>query len=62
MIPQSALGGSAGDSAILHAIRHDLVPVVAFFLGRSVGVTGRADPVGRLDDRSARRPPSPASA
>ena len=40
VIPQSALDGSAGHSAVLHAIRHDLVPVVAFFLGRAVGVTG----------------------
>jgi hypothetical protein len=39
VIPQSALGGHAGSSAILHAIRHDLVPVVAFLLGRSLGVT-----------------------
>ena len=40
VIPQSALDGNAGHSAVLHAIRHDLVPVVAFFLGRAVGVTG----------------------
>ncbi len=40
VIPQSALDGGAGHSAVLHAIRHDLVPVVAFFLGRAVGVTG----------------------
>ena len=39
VIPQSALGGSADKSAILHAIRHDLVPVVAFLLGRSLGIT-----------------------
>ncbi len=39
VIPQSALGGQAGGSAILHAIRHDLVPVVAFLLGRSLGIT-----------------------
>jgi len=39
VIPQSALGGSAGGSAILHAIRHDLIPVVAFLLGRALGIT-----------------------
>lgn len=39
VVPQSALDGGAGKSAILHAIRHDLVPVVAFLLGRSLGVT-----------------------
>jgi len=39
VIPQSALGGSADKSAVLHAIRHDLVPVVAFLLGRSLGIT-----------------------
>ena len=39
VIPQSALGGSADGSAILHAIRHDLVPVVAFLIGRTLGIT-----------------------
>ncbi len=39
VIPQSALGGQAGGSAIMHAIRHDLVPVVAFLLGRALGIT-----------------------
>jgi O-Antigen ligase len=39
VIPQTALGGQAGGSAILHAVRHDLVPVVAYLLGRSLGVT-----------------------
>jgi len=39
VIPQSALGGSADSSAILHALRHDLVPVVAFLIGRSLGIT-----------------------
>ena len=39
VIPQSALGGSAGGSAILHAVRHDVVPVVAYLLGRSLGIT-----------------------
>jgi hypothetical protein len=39
VIPQSALDGEADASAVLHAIRHDLVPVVAFLLGRSLGIT-----------------------
>jgi hypothetical protein len=39
VIPQSALGGSADASAVLHALRHDLVPVVAFLLGRALGIT-----------------------
>jgi len=39
VIPQSALGGSAGHSAVAHAVRHDLVPVVAFLLGRALGIT-----------------------
>lgn len=42
VLPQSVLGGGAGGSAILHALRHDLVPVVAFFLGRSL-VLGAAE-------------------
>ncbi len=39
VIPQSALEGSADVSAVLHALRHDLVPVVAFLLGRALGIT-----------------------
>jgi hypothetical protein len=39
VIPQHELGGSADKSAVLHAIRHDLVPVVAFLLGRALGIT-----------------------
>src|SRR6266849_4889350 len=38
VIPQSALGGAAGAKAILYGIRHDIVPVVAYFLGRSAGL------------------------
>jgi hypothetical protein len=40
VIPQSALDGSADASAVLHALRHDLVPVIAFLLGRALGITG----------------------
>jgi O-Antigen ligase len=35
-IPQSALGGEAGHHAIALALRHDLVPVGAYLLGRSL--------------------------
>ena len=36
LIPQSALGGGAGHRAVALALRHDLVPVAAYFLGRSL--------------------------
>jgi hypothetical protein len=36
LIPQSALGGSAGHKAVALALRHDLVPVGAYFLGRAL--------------------------
>jgi hypothetical protein len=36
VIPQSALGGHAGAKAIAYGLRHDLVFVVAYFLGRSL--------------------------
>jgi hypothetical protein len=36
LVPQSALGGQAGRKAVALALRHDLVPVAAFFLGRSL--------------------------
>jgi hypothetical protein len=42
LIPQSALGGSAGAKAVALALRHDVVPVGAYFLGRALIVT-RAD-------------------
>ncbi len=42
VIPQSALGGLAGRKAVALALRHDLVPVAAYFLGRSLRL-GRAD-------------------
>jgi hypothetical protein len=35
-IPQSTLGGLAGHKAVALALRHDLVPVAAYFLGRSL--------------------------
>ena len=41
LIPQSALGGHAGPKAILYGLRHGLVPVAAYFLGRAVAPTSR---------------------
>lgn len=42
LVPQSALGGEAGHRAVALALRHDVVPVGAYVLGRSV-VVGRDD-------------------
>ncbi len=42
VVPQSALGGLAGRKAVVLGLRHDLVPVAAYFLGRSLRL-GRAD-------------------
>ncbi|HEY4908361.1 MAG TPA: hypothetical protein VIJ73_02585, partial [Methylomirabilota bacterium] len=42
LIPQSTLGGLAGHKAVALALRHDLVPVGAFFLGRAL-LLGRDD-------------------
>jgi hypothetical protein len=36
LIPQSALGGHASTHTVALALRHDLVPVAAYFLGRSL--------------------------
>ncbi|HEU0303251.1 MAG TPA: hypothetical protein VFR32_01590 [Gaiellaceae bacterium] len=36
LIPQDVLDGEAGGKAILYGLRHGLVPVVAYFLGRSL--------------------------
>jgi hypothetical protein len=41
LIPQSALDGHAGTRAIAYGARHDLVLVVAYFLGRSVALDVR---------------------
>jgi len=38
LVPQSALGGGAGRHAVALAAKHDLVPVGAFFLGRSLRI------------------------
>jgi hypothetical protein len=42
VVPQSALDGLAGRKAVALALRHDVVPVAAYFLGRSLRL-GRAD-------------------
>ena len=42
VIPQSALGGHAGTHAVALALRHDVAPVAAYFLGRSLRL-GRED-------------------
>ena len=42
LIPQSALGGAASHKGVLEGMRHDLTPVLAYFVGRSL-------PLGRRD-------------
>jgi len=42
LVPQSALDGAAGTHAVALALRHDIVPVGAYFLGRSLRL-GRDD-------------------
>jgi hypothetical protein len=42
LIPQSVLGGQAGHKAVALGLRHDLVPVGTFFLGRFL-LLGRDD-------------------
>jgi O-Antigen ligase len=39
LIPQSALGGHAGHRAVALGLRHDVVPVGAYFLGRALALT-----------------------
>jgi hypothetical protein len=40
LVPQSALDGAAGGEARLLALRHDLIPVGAFLLGRALPLGG----------------------
>jgi hypothetical protein len=40
LVPQGALGGEAGPKAVLLGFRHDVVPVAAFLLGRSLRLDG----------------------
>jgi hypothetical protein len=39
LVPQSALGGEATHRGVLYGVRHDLVPVAAYFLGRGLALT-----------------------
>ena len=41
LIPQSALGGHAGHRAVALGLRHDVVPVGAYFLGRALAPARR---------------------
>ena len=65
VLPQSTLGGSADHSAIGLALKHDLIPVGAYFLGRSlllrreqlvpiawtlIGIAAAVAAIGLLDD------------
>lgn len=42
LVPQDAFGGAAGAKGVFYALRHDLSPVAAYFVGRSV-VLGRPE-------------------
>src|SRR5438105_493843 len=46
LIPQHVLGGSADRHAVGLALKHDLIPVAAYFVGRSLVV--RREELGRL--------------
>jgi hypothetical protein len=46
LIPQSALGGHASTHTVALALRHDVIPVAAYFLGRSLVL--RRDDLRRL--------------
>jgi hypothetical protein len=39
VIPQSVLGGGATHKGVLYGTRHDLLPVLAYFLGRALALT-----------------------
>jgi O-Antigen ligase len=41
LIPQHALGGSATHHGVLLGVRHDLLPVAAYFFGRGLDLTAR---------------------
>jgi hypothetical protein len=41
LVPQSSLGGHAGHRAVALGLRHDVVPVGAYFLGRSLRLSRR---------------------
>jgi hypothetical protein len=39
VLPQSRLGGAATHRGVLYGVRHDLVPVAAYFVGRGLAMT-----------------------
>ena len=39
LLPQSLLGGGATHKGVLYGVRHDLLPVLAYFLGSGVALT-----------------------
>jgi hypothetical protein len=41
VIPQDWLGGDASAKGVLYGLRHDLMPVAAYFLGRGLTLTSR---------------------
>jgi hypothetical protein len=41
LVPQDWLGGDASTRGVLYALRHDLTPVAAYFLGRGITLTHR---------------------
>jgi hypothetical protein len=41
LIPQDWLGGDASARGILYGVRHDLIPVACYFLGRSLTLSSR---------------------
>jgi O-antigen ligase/polysaccharide polymerase Wzy-like membrane protein len=40
VVPQSVLGGGATHKGVLYGVRHDLLPVLAYFLGRGLALSG----------------------
>jgi hypothetical protein len=38
LVPQSVLGGAAGPKAVLYGLKHYLIPVAAYFVGRSLSL------------------------
>jgi hypothetical protein len=48
LIPQDWLGGEAGTEAILKGLRHDLIPVAAYVLGRGLAPSAREERRARL--------------
>ena len=62
VIPQHWLDGGATHRGVVLGVRHDLLPVAAYFFGRGLAMTQRRAPPGRGDDPRRGRRPSPHSA